>query len=799
MALTVQLLCTSEFDGIHQIGSLPAHIVVTSYDASDGTNPVACGATSFTVYDGDGTQVATGTITSSAGTFNVSNTTSWIGGSTIDVGWYQIVTNNSSSSSCYVMVQPLDPLGAATNLVTAGNLPKLLNTSGASVSVSMSGWAPGAANRDVYSIPLISPSDIVANIGMDPYFTTGGTSARPHDVWIASSDQSATSPTTTQWAAIATALVAASHSGAVYEIPTNEPENAGENNAAIIAQANAARSAIHAVDSTARFAVFCSAGVNSTPFSDYATILAGLTFTPDFFSTHMEDDIQNIADAVSLRAYFDALKAISTASNNQKWWFTETGINEAGFGVFNTHRGARQRVMFQMIAEQYGWAKEHCYDFPQYDHQTPSGIGTYEVESQPFGTGNGNVRPGIYALHVMGEALYPTTTSPAILDFGNPVGNAMFVGSHYTGTSWDCVMLMGNGVVGATVTLAVPSALIGSPLTVWNGWGRSSTVTVDSSAHVAVPATGLATYLFLPASTSPVTVVDTDQGVIGMNSATNKIAGKTTTNTIGGAAITLPNDSFESNYSSVGSSVPFLDGVTSAGAGSNGVNVSTFTGTQSMNVDAAASFPSSGTLTCTTIGGTGTASISYSGKDATNFHNCTTLSGSGVLSTDLAIIINPSNVGDTFTTTGITGTVGSFAFRSAQPTYFSGDLALGQAPAAPTAFTVSINGSTVFTYSNATAVNHANRPTGDSTVGDAPATSTEYWDEAWSWVQQITPVTVTGNIALNVSATSFGGTIANSDSGFVVQTITISEWQVFAGTSSPGTGTPPTLIFWFGA
>ena len=795
MALTVQLLCTSAFDGIHYIYSLPTHMTITSYDASNGPPPIACGATAWTAYDGaDGSSVGSGTMSSSATSFNISNTTSWIGGSTIIPGWYQIVTNNASSSSCYVNVCPDNPLATGgTNLVTGASIPTSLDAGGTAPGVSMSGWAPGAPNRDCYSIPLLSGSQLVSNVAADNYFS-GGSATRPHDIWIASSTQDPVHPTPAEYAAAATSLAGAGHTGVVWEVPTNEPENSGYSTTppatALVTQINAIRSAIHAVDSTARIMVFCSAGFDSTPFSDYAGILAGLTFVPDFFSMHMEDFEQNMADFVALRQYFDGLAAISAAAQGQGWWFTETAIPDVGFGVLSTHRATRSRVLFDMVIEQYGWPKEHNYYFVQYDHQTPSDTIAYEVESQPFGTGNGNVRPGIYGRHVMGEALFGTSVPPAILNFGgnNTVGGNNFIGSHYSGTSWDCVMLMTNGIIGASVILNVPTETIGNTITYWDGWGRSNTVSVDSSKNITIPTSDLATYVFLPTS-STVSVVDTDQGVISFNSATNKIAAATVTNSVSGGAITLPNDSFESNYSLVAPTIPFLDGATFPGAGANGLNVATLTGSQSVNAPTAG-FPTSGTLIADTAGpgAVSPATITYSGVNSTNFLNCTTTSGSGQLFSNLAMVVTPPNVPDTFTATGVTGTINGFALRTTQPTFFSGDTSYGQAPAAPTAFTLSINGTLVFNYANATAVNHANRPSGDSTVGDAPATSTEYWNQQWSWIFAIAPVAVTGSIALDITATSYGGTILDSDHPFITQTITISEFQVFSGGSTSASG-----------
>lgn len=77
---------------------------------------------------------------------------------------------------------------------------------------------------------------------------------------------------------------------------------------------------------------------------------------------------------------------------------------------------------------------------------------------------------------------------------------------------------------------------------------------------------------------------------------------------------------------------------TTVAAGSNGVNTSTFVGTQSLSAASTTAFAPSGTLTVAT-GGT-PATITYTSKNSTTFQNCTTTSGGGVLSTGGAISQN---------------------------------------------------------------------------------------------------------------------------------------------------------------
>lgn len=677
MAITAQLFCNSgAFAGAgHYIYALPSAISI----AADGG--VAVGGTVWTIYDLAGTQVATGTMLASATSFNVSSSGSWIGGGTIVPGWYHLVTNDTSTSAAYVLISPHSPSGGASNLWQFAATPSLTYGSGSIPSgPDLSAWAPGFADRDLYQVINLTPAQLLANVQADPYFTTGD-GVRPRDVWIASGAQSATSPTPTQWAAVATALVGAGYH-AIYEIPTNEPEFAGMTASQIATNCNAAQAAIIAVDPQARFAVFCSAGFGETSFANWAAVLTLLNFVPDFGSTHMENSNENIPDVVALRQYFNGL--LSTGITH--WLFTETGMTEAGWGVFQPRRGPRQRCLFRLVAELYGWPKEHCYDFSIFDH-IGSGLGTYQVER--VSTFGGNIRPGLYALHVMAEALYKTSVPPAPLSFGaaGSLGDSDFIGAHYSGTVNDVVVLTGNGVVGATVTL-VSDLQPGDFVTYWDGMGVATTVAVSAMRTVPIPVNDLLTYAFFPPN-SIISIVDTDQSVIEFNSATNVIHGATTKNGTGTTIGIVNNDSFSESYTDVtGSSPPYQD----------------------------------------------------------------------------------TTVPDTFTTSSLTQKVNGFALR-ATTSGFNGNMA------SPTAFSVKINGTTVFSYSNPTAVNYANRPSGDGPDGDNPATSTEYWDGAWSWVQKIAPVTITGDVVLTVTATSNGGTILPSSSGD--QQINISEWELY--------------------
>ena len=72
---------------------------------------------------------------------------------------------------------------------------------------------------------------------------------------------------------------------------------------------------------------------------------------------------------------------------------------------------------------------------------------------------------------------------------------------------------------------------------------------------------------------------------------------------------------------------------TTVAAGSNGVDVSTFAGSGTLNVASAASFPSTSGTEIEVVTSNGLAYVTYTGKTATSFTGVTLVSGSGTLST----------------------------------------------------------------------------------------------------------------------------------------------------------------------
>lgn len=97
---------------------------------------------------------------------------------------------------------------------------------------------------------------------------------------------------------------------------------------------------------------------------------------------------------------------------------------------------------------------------------------------------------------------------------------------------------------------------------------------------------------------------------------------------LGGTSITLTGQGFLP-----GASVAFVDATTVAAA-SNGVDVSSLTGAQTLSVASTADFAPTGSLTVATSDGT--ATISYSGVSGSTFTGCARTSGTGIISTGAA-------------------------------------------------------------------------------------------------------------------------------------------------------------------
>ena len=463
-----------------------------------GGSQVAIGATGWIAVDISGQQVGSGSLQPTAQSFTPVTNGTWEGGTTVVPGWHLITCTNNGAA---VAVGTVELCAAGSPLYVPSS-----TIDGYNGQQGLSAWAGTAANRDFYQIPEYTPAQIVANLKADPYFTGPQDPARPHKVWISSSAQSSTQPTTAQWAEVASALVAAGYTGAYYEGPTNEFENAGMSVTQMVTAWNAMAEAILAIDPTAHIIGPCSGGIqNDTPLSEMPTILAGLKRLAGF-TNHMENSHQNLADLTLLDQNYSAFV------NGPSYWNTETGIEGGQYGCLQPRREARQRTLLRFVAEQYGWPKEQQYDFEVFDHHG-SGLTMYQVD-QNNDNSSGNLRAGIYAVHVMSDALHGCPATPTKLSFGT-LGDNLFAGSHYTSSARDVVVLATNGIPSAVVTLNVSAT---GTVTMWDGMGRPSTLEV-TNGEIQVPVDDLLAYVFLP-SGSTVSVVDTDQHAVTLGSAT---------------------------------------------------------------------------------------------------------------------------------------------------------------------------------------------------------------------------------------------------------------------------------------
>lgn len=557
MATPTCWLLGAAWDGIYYMPS-PTISVQGHTAASGQSGVIAIGATAWTVYDHDGATVGSGTMLSTDTEIAVATTGTWAGGATVEPGFYTVVTNSGTNG---VVSGSIAVCPANSNLyvpVAAGDSTWYL-----------AAWMASANDRDNYQFPAQTTAQILNIRSGDPYFTGPQDSERPRQFWVSTSTQSSSptwAPTTAEWQSFAQALVGGGYTGAVYECPSNEPEYGGWTVSATVAQFNTLYSTIKAVDSTAKVIGWCSYGLDPTsPTNWLTTFLADCT--PDGFSIHFENSHQNASNIVLLRQYIGGIDKIMVAAGmpNLPLHLTETGINGGLYGVLQPRRDARQRTVLRLVMESYGHPKEQCYDFPVYDH-LGSGLSTYLAEFT-FDGSTGSLRAGIYAVHVMSEALFgmpcSRTNRPAALNFGGPgtLGDSLFMGLHYSGPSGDRVVLATNGIESATVTLSVSGYADGATVTCWDGWGRSSTVTV-SAGEITVPVNDLLTYVFLAAGTT-VGVVDSDQGVITkFNRAINQANVATTVTDEASANVAgVPNNgSFAENASGFTTAVaPYSD------------------------------------------------------------------------------------------------------------------------------------------------------------------------------------------------------------------------------------------------
>ena len=572
MTLTAWLL-DEAWCGIHYADDSPLTITMQSntavYNAS-GTASV--GATSWMVVNGAGASVGSGTMAASATAFTVCSVGSWIGGAAAVPGHYTVYTNSGTNG-----------VVSGVTVICPANSNLYKPNSTGDYQWNIAAWLGSSPDRDSYGYQgtdfytATAPNTagmIVTRLAQDKYFTGPQDAARPHPVWVAAGPQSnypTQDPTPTQWNQLAASLAANGHTGAYYELPTNEPENGSWPFSALMSYWNNCAASILAADSTAHVMGYTSAGAYSAaPGASVAAFLEGAASTVSAFTNHLENTWQNTSNFVALRQLFSAIQAECTTGGypNLPVWFTETGIEGGQFGVLHPRRDARQRTILRLVAESYGWPKEHCYDFPIFDHHG-SGLGTYLFDEVNGGdAGTGSPRAGAAALHVMAEALYGTYCSsasiPAKLSFGTSgsVGDSLFMGLHYAGSVQDVVVLATNGIESDTVILNLGTAA--SVATAWDGWGNTRSVShLGTSASVAVD--DLLTYVFLPKG-STVSVVDTASGVVSQfGGATNfALLGSTNNESGSSASVTTTgffgkNNSSNNGYTIPGTMSPYSD------------------------------------------------------------------------------------------------------------------------------------------------------------------------------------------------------------------------------------------------
>lgn len=396
--------------------------------------------------------------------------------------------------------------------------------------------------------------------------------------------------------------------GAFWELPTNEPENGGweqpaDGDVPLALYWAGCASAILSVDSTATFGGWDSGGVPADwPYSNiaaFASQLSALDAAPwGAFTVHMENSHQSQPNVIALQQMYggwvsEFVSAGLQASGGPNFpvWLTETGVNSNSYNVLQPRRDAKWTVVHRLVAETFGWPKEHTYDYPGGPGGTSTGLSFLIIDNNTSDY-YGCVRARGTALHAISEALAgtyctpsncPTLTPVGVVD---PNGYATLYYSHYKGGLYgDRVWIIPNGLQPGTLTFradAAPSAsycpdgvsqcwdILGTPWPVTSNPDGSYTITYDDFPRC----------LFFPPNFGNFEVVDTDQYLVSRLARAKNLCsldGVTIVNENGTSATGVLNSGeFTANGSGLSNAVaPYSD----AGGGPYTLTVSDF-GTQ---------------------------------------------------------------------------------------------------------------------------------------------------------------------------------------------------------------------------
>lgn len=531
------------YDHVAQAGQ--ANLAVTG---------IAGSPTSYTVYDTDGTIVASGTMSGTTVTIPAPNAgTGW------EAGWYLLLFTSTSWNTTYGYVA--DQLqvnvlrSGVANLApvpAAGTTPAADDANNRGLDLYLHGFTAmgptrwqikDTVNPTTYTAGTEQGGNvakIASNIALEQgaagYLNPSYADAqRPRPQWVQFPNQFYT---VTGYSAGVTSAVAAlgpgTGSNVKYFEGLNEPEGQnGRTAAQSAAQYNAFRTAVKAGNSQALAAgpgevsYSPDGAALGIPLSHFDTFLSTITAgTLDACSVH--DYNAYNGDWLVTDGWLGGLRTKLAARgypSNLPLFISEVGAaGMSDWGLFDPNRGIQWTSILLLTGEQWGIPKENLHWF--YD----SRLGGDPTASW-LKDSTGDLRPYATLFRVYSEELFGTSYSAA-LNFGT-IGNRFFRGNVMRGPSKTTVALLAQGQPTDTVKLAVSDS---GPITYVDWRGKTATAAVTGGV-VTIPVGSKPVYVRLSASCT-----------VGVADAGNGLSGSPTNLALTATAYTGQPDTLNVNY-----------------------------------------------------------------------------------------------------------------------------------------------------------------------------------------------------------------------------------------------------------
>jgi hypothetical protein len=230
------------------------------------------------------------------------------------------------------------------------------------------------------------------------------------------------------------------------------------------------------------------------------------TFARNDWASMLDDGLKDWADELSFHNYnaflngnlnmgryaLEQLIAVNQAhgAGSKQMWQTESNSSFCNQNGIYHPRMSRVSINQTLAYEQFGIPRERNNFW--YDVAHGFDVATWLENS------DGSLNPYALLHRVLAEETWGKPFDHA-LDFG-PVGNGMYLGSVYEGTSGKCVVLQAASyMTGASIVLSISGA--SGPFTVVDGLGRERVMPL-SKGRLTLPMTDIPTYVRLPATAS---------------------------------------------------------------------------------------------------------------------------------------------------------------------------------------------------------------------------------------------------------------------------------------------------------